>query len=242
MRLKRQVVMLPTNEKASDSLLWLMHNKSQGLMYLHNATGLDGQGYHLYFLSDEKIQGNDWCLYGKKIVKCQSDRAGIIWTQQPNIYKKIIATTDSALFVTKKTGTEFPKEYLEKMPKLSNAFVQKYVSEYNKGNIITEVMVEYEQYDANPRAADWKEQYVKYMLEHKENLQWRLKVDKDGYITTYKLKDSWNREELLQLIDRLYSQGGFDDYLNELLDKNNVIKEVSFSESAAGKKWIEQNL
>ena len=66
MRLKRQVVMLPTNEKASDSLLWLMHNKSQGLMYLHNATGLDGQGYHLYFLSDEKIQGNDWCLEGKK--------------------------------------------------------------------------------------------------------------------------------------------------------------------------------
>ena len=48
--------------------------------------------------------------------------------------------------------------------------------------------------------------------------------------------------EMFPSHDRLFSQGGFDDYLNELLDKNNVIKEVSFSESAAGKKWIEQNL
>ena len=46
--------------------------------------------------------------------------------------EKIIATTDISLV----------KEY--NLPQPSQQFIQKYIEEYNKGNIITDVLVEYE--------------------------------------------------------------------------------------------------
>ena len=92
--------------------------------------------------------------------------------------EKIIATTDISLV----------KEY--NLPQPSQQFIQKYIEEYNKGNIITDVLVEYE-----------------YLLDDRAVLPyWNLKVNtKDNTITIKKLKETYNKEELCQILEKYTS-------------------------------------
>ena len=65
--------------------------------------------------------------------------------------KKIIATTDTSLYreesCTGYTETRSRTFYSKKpLPKPSKQFIEKYIEEYNKGEIITNVLVEYEEW------------------------------------------------------------------------------------------------
>lgn len=172
-----KVVMLSTNEatgictdkrSVSHPSLLLYHKPT----WQDNLAAIDGysQNYHLYFTSNEEIKNGDWVLMPDNTIHkmSPSDMIGYL-DSQSKATKKIIATTDTSL------GLSQP----------SQSFIKAYIEEYNKGNVITDVLVEYIVIDEFTTDGDWE----KY-----RNIQ--LKVDLNNTITIKKVKDSWSIEEL----------------------------------------------
>ena len=113
------------------------------------------------------------------------------------------------------------------MPQPSEQFILKFIEEYNKGNVITDVLVEYENNRTN------NPQYP-YKSNREFDDNWQLKVDKNNTITIKKLKDNWNREEHINNILKYKS-----DLLVELIECKESNRPLSkeFTDN-----WIEQNL
>lgn len=186
------VVTLPTDEKTPISLDpidadMVLGSRNDGVYINH----------HLYILSDEEVKVDDW-FYDNEYPKdynrpfLRNDAAIKIGKH----CKKIIATTDRSLKIITGivgSGTGVP------LPQPSQSFIEKYVEEYNKGNVITEVMVEY-----------W--------AHTEENIQYKINP-KDNTITIRKIKDSWSREEVERIVTLAY----FTDYSKQ--DVNEWIKE-----------------
>lgn len=211
--------MLPTNEKASFKIGDIGLHPVQGLVINKNPN-LDNiikaipksanyTKQHLYILSDEKIEEGDKYLLPNGLIT-----EAVTNYQRPIEYRKVIASTDESLNLSKPSPT----------------FINKYVSEYNKGNIISDIMVEYENRDVNPLSETWREDYIRFGLKHKENIQTLLRVSDDNTITIRKVKDSWDREEVERLCRKAYS-----DAFSDATDFNPLF---SYSEN----KWIEENL
>jgi len=164
---KCKVVMLPTNEKAqvgeitSNTTmpeLFIM-NKKVYKAWNTNYHGniVDGshlRGNHLYILSDEEIKEGDWCMELERY-SIQDDNiedcfpyTSVGEDHEDNM--KIIASTDKSLklyeseTLAKASGFSLKTDDIT-LPQPTDAFIQKYIEEYNKGNIITRVLVEYEE-------------------------------------------------------------------------------------------------
>lgn len=138
-----KVVMLPTNEKALFSMS-LMNILLLGGSHPENN---QYKNQHLYITSDDEIKKDNWCIksYGmpgtKEVVK--------YIPVYGNQCKKIIATTNKSLKLYKSETLARNSGFSLKtddilLPQLSQQFIKKYVEEYNKGNVIEEVLVEYE--------------------------------------------------------------------------------------------------
>jgi hypothetical protein len=120
MFLKRTVVMLPTTQM---SKLYISIN---GALYFQETPVIDmdirGKNQHLYLLSDEEIVNPCWCINKNRdtlyFIKDNFESANKDWD-------RIIASTDM-------------------FPRFPQSFIEKYVEEYNKNNIIKQVLVEYE--------------------------------------------------------------------------------------------------
>ena len=189
------VVMLATNEKSKLYISW-----NEMRFGAEITPTRDYQPYHLYFLSDEEIKEGDWVL--ETLNKVIFQVKGKSNDYKNSTFKKIIATTDREL----RNGGQVCK-----LPQPSQLFLEKYVEEYNKGNQIKKVMVEYEN------------QYY-------DGEQWFYKVkvnSKDNTITIRKVKDSLSREEVEYLLF-----GDWDDVLvtdaELVLVKCNSSKEANF--------------
>lgn len=209
---KVKVVMLPTNEKVTKNCLllcpslgkynnswWLKLNKDDsGIQY----TKLISQ--HLYFLSNEEIKEGDWQVHWS------NDLNNYIISQHKlgkSTGLKVIATTDKSL----------------NLPQPSQSFIEKYISEYNKGNKIEEVMVEYELFDNG-----WDSSVV-------TNRVHKIKVNlKDNTITIKSVKNSWSREEIKQILEMYKSD--IDD--SEIWNSDLLIH-IHYPDI---NKWIEENL
>lgn len=213
---RAKVIMLPTEDRLSKSNLdfkdiCLKDDK----LYLGNSYELyqkrgahknsfGSQNQHIYIISDDEIKEGDYkIIYSTlsgdvlDIKQHQKDE------QTPSNQKKIIATTDTSLSPQvwiKSIG------YLS-LPQPSQQFIEKYIEAYNKGEIITDVLIEY----------DWVSLNFEFF--------WKLKVNpKDNTIIIKKLKDSWNREEIINK-----------------LKKFNCSVEIDMRENEFN-KWIEENL
>ena len=143
------------------------------------------QPQHLYIISDDKIEDGD--------LHITSDHSGFGFRKY-----KIIATTDTSLnYETPFYGMDEDNNF----PQPSQQFIEKYIESYNKGEVITDVLVEYERH-YNPQ--------VYGTAAEKYSIVDRLKINpKDNTITIKKLKDSWNREEVKQFAIKAF-QAGFD--------------------------------
>lgn len=204
MWIKSDVVMLPTKEKAP-IVKRSITNKLK-LSSLNNPQLWECQ--HLYILSDEEIKVGDWfytvnsgLAYCDKLTDTAviSNKKGLF---NPGACKKIIAATDRKLGLEDENGKYIP--YLNLIPQPSKSFIEKFVEEYNKGNIITEVMVEYE------------EAYGYHIDIPANEREYKLKINpKDNTITIRKVKDSWNNEELRSLLVEAYSMGRTDKLIGD---------------------------
>lgn len=167
---KANVVMLPTNEKANiakynNTLYNTIKDKDYSQCYYQ----------HFYITSDEEIKKGDWyydceCKVKAKICRLADDELPMSYD------RKIIASTNPSL----------------NLPQPSPQFIQKYIEEYNKGNIITEVMVEYEVNSKDIIKFGARGEHVKVN-------------SKDNTITIKKIKDSWTREEVVKLIKEYHA-------------------------------------
>ena len=146
-----------------------------------------GSPQHLYIISDDEIKENDYCLNLETNTVFKMHKHGL---PTSNRNKKIIATTDTSIKIFAGKGDICDLYY--NLPQPSQQFIEKYIEEYNNGNIITDIKVEYKRVF---------ETIAKGMIGHPEDdISWwneKLKINpKDNTITIKKLKDSWDREEM----------------------------------------------
>lgn len=228
---KHPIILLPTDEKASYPEIWLMHNKSQGLMHLKTATGLDGIGQHLYILSDDKPLKNDWILDIKNPKKPRQIKTEHFLEDLFETEKKIIATTNTSLNINKEYVKEFPESLHDMIfPQIHTSFIQHYIEQYNIGNVITEVEVEY--FTDIPVISDKEYNMVESgELSYKNTNPYNidiLKLNTDNTINIKPLKNSWTREEQVDVIEK---------YL--LLKEPDIYSKTS---RTSIKEWIKNNL
>ena len=184
-----------------------------------------GSPQHLYIISDDEIKENDYCLNLETNTVFKMHKHGL---PTSNRNKKIVATTDTSLnYIEHDDTVPYPKGVQIRLPQPSQQFITEYIEEYNKGNIIADVLVEYKRVF---------ETVAKGMIGHPEDdISWwneKLKINpNDNTITIKKLKDSWNREEYAADVKRL---------CNLLYFSSN--RDVDFNTKEELDNWIDQNL
>ena len=189
---RAQVIMLPTNNKSHiysnksiKTLGYITGKIESDLEQFPNQT--ETQNQHLYIISDDEIKGEDWVLTTllNKIERVLNNKTSLEYYKQRA--KKIIATTDTSLFTLVDCpvrGSDSNVKYILSQP--SQQFIKKYIESYNKGEVITDVLIEME---IDEEIAGYEHSYLKIN-------------SKDNTITIKKLKDSWNREEVKLLIEK----------------------------------------
>ena len=256
--------MLPI-EKANNALKGyldgsLLFNYQKEYKTIDAEKGFTGY-YHLYILSDDEIKEGDWYYIPRtnSVNQCQNDPTELNLERRFGI-RKVIATTDSSLEIN--SNFDYNQLLPNKnnfrfyLPQPSQAFVKKFVEEYNKGNAIKDVSVEYEiKSNAGLGHNEWVylqhivgKRYIPVKIEAniyqntyelgKEDtfedfeLEYNLKVNpKDNTITIKKVKDSWNGKEVKQMLA---------DFLTYCWNKNYQFNGLAHDEVADN--WFEENL
>jgi len=206
---KCQVVMLPTNDK--ESIIYKCKDDNT-LSFKPVYQEYYKLPQHLYITSNDEIKEGDWYIDDtdavRKSVTCDKD----YWSRRTD-YKKIIATTDKSLGLLDENGKYIVYTHL--IPQPSESFIQKYIESYNKGEIIKDVMVEY-----SYKGQQYNEEDTLNSLHARVN-------PKDNTITIRKIKDSWNREEVVAFAYEAYKYG---------IQQGQTPRPTTFN------KWIEENL
>ena len=230
---KAKVVMLPTNKPSKLGDLATYQGKSLAKVIKEgvNLKNTTVQFWNLYIISDDEIKEGDWC-YDKRpdengdLVDIVYQVKNIEFELRTSTEKKIIATTDTSLYTHQKETVSLPERVFY-LPQPSQQFIQKFVEEYNKGNVITDVLVEYELIS--------NEEYFGNTINPDDDVPYfdeRLKINsKDNNIIIKIAKDSWSREEVIEFGNKVkeYCKDGW---------KEETLHRVFFEWD----KWIEENL
>ena len=229
---KAKVVMLPTNKPSKLGDLATYQGKSLAKVIKEgvNLKNTTVQFWNLYIISDDEIKEGDWC-YDKRpdengdLVDIVYQVKNIEFELRTSTEKKIIATTDTSLYTHQKETVSLPERVFY-LPQPSQQFIQKFVEEYNKGNVITDVLVEYE------NKFDGKEYVDELDAYGYDKIKSILKINhKDNNIIIKIAKDSWSREEVIEFGNKVkeYCKNGW---------KLDSLHRVFFEWD----KWIEENL
>ena len=231
-----KVVILPTNEVKGDfskeriypCLLkhsWMFDKEEKGkLIFTNSNIRTPTQLQNLYIILDKKPDNGDYYIIDGISEVLKNNGLKFI----DDNCKKIIATTDTSLYIHQKETVSLPERVFY-LPQPSQQFIEKYIEEYNKGNIITDVLVEYENVYID--AFDTK------IIQHKKDsnsylkqctfINSTLKINpKDNTITIRKVKENYTKEEVISLCDDAYKVG----YGTAVCEETNQGKEVSFKE------------
>ena len=228
------VVMLPTNEKApqigmiSTTNDGKLQSVDKGLVDMYTFHQQFGDFapvipyQHLYFLSDEEIKEGDWCIMLDSFGNVFSNPQQYNDPKTQHLNKglrKIIATTDDSI-------DGFYRGYAYQLPQPSESFIEAFVESFNKGQQITEVMVECE------TVTDW-DNYTTIPVgnggaTHKEKQQ--LKINpKDNTITIRKVKDNFEKTDVMKFMELLCVRGCFRGTESKI-DRNYNIAKQTFTE------------
>jgi hypothetical protein len=183
-------------------------------LLLNHYTASACPNQHLYFLSNDIILEDDWCLWNnfpRKVTNLdgsigflsQEKTTFLFLEHNDKNVKKIIASTDKTMSL----GEPSPQ------------FIQKYAEEYNKRNVIKEVNIEFYFYVTNE---DWSKNPVQL------SGYYTPKIDKNNFITTTKIKDNWDKKELIDIIksfadqfvantDTAYKQAEIDNWIEDTI-------------------------
>ncbi len=209
----KNVVMLPTNQNKAS--IYQIGNSS---FIDHSQCDDRYNGRNLYIISHDEIKDGDWYINFQKKNKPYLNRSGT--TKFDGLYTdcyKIIATTDNELRLN--TAIRNSNENSEKyghldyiLPQPSKEFISRFIKEYNKGNIITDVLVEYEEYNIPGN--------------NSEN-EYKLKVNsKDNTITIR--KKEINEYDILQILKEELHKYDVRKYIciNGSLEDNDTYSQI----------------
>lgn len=201
------LIMLPTNH-VSDLFIW--YNK---LEFSKSPQKVNCQ--YLCLLSDEEIKEGDWYTNGRNIFQCKDLKD--IDKERYDYLKKIIVTTDTSLEIAKDIKSPYCKnnEIIGyQLPQFPQYFINHFITEYNKGNVIIKVKVE-------------------YIVTHETGYDKPLciKLNSDNTVNIQLIKQSWTREEVL-IFARKY-----EDFMWNMRQKNGS----AFHDSLET-EWITKNL
>lgn len=238
-----QVILLPTNQitklaivydnlkddgkstRLEQSMMQQPHvNKGMGMFI----TGFKKPIYHhIYVISDDEIKEGDhiYSTINKNINTCNN----------PSIakglkYKKIIATTDNSLGIITiaKYGVDDLITYL---PQPSQQFIEKYIEFYNKGKIITDVLVKLKNnYDLDYYTPPGGIECCRKI----DN--WELDITEDNTIIIQQLRDNFSRKEIEELFHKFGSQATTKQISFEHIPSHFV------ADSLEIKKFLKENL
>ena len=192
--------MLPTNKPSKLGDLATYQGKSLAKVIKEgvNLKNTTVQFWNLYIISDDEIKEGDWIITNihNKIEQVLNNQTSLKFYQERA--KKIIATTDSSLW---RPSHKYASDVIL-LPQPSQQFINKYIEEYNKGNMITDVLIEYELIS--------NEEYFGNTVNPDDDVPYfdeRLKINsKDNTITVKKVKDSYSREEVDRMLDEQASR------------------------------------
>lgn len=216
MQFKRaKVVMLPTNEKANfPFFLDKSETRNGGVLFCNEGQNKNNWNWevieqkHLYIISnDESIKmAESYITNGKEVIFANFHNLSQRNIKDNSVWKVIIATTDRKYF---------------KLPQPSQQFIEKFIQECNKGNLITDVMIEYETKITG---------YEVGVVGDIDIFEDVLKINpKDNTITIKKLKDSWSREEHVEGMWQAYKA-------------SNTTFQDEFALRKEFDEWVEKNL
>lgn len=221
---KAQVVLLLTTEETELFNVNKHHKPQQG-------DGVDIINQHLHITNDNEIKEDDWCLVGvyphQKVKQCaeltysQDGKTvnGYLFTDKTkhsaSDCKKVIATTDPKLTQDSRAYISGLMGRPEPLPKPSHQFT---IDFYNKGTQIIDVSVECERIPWN----------LDTNGSLKQEEEFGLKINPDNTITIKESKESWNREEVINLMWEAYKHS------NTIFEEEGLRREFD--------KWIEKNL
>jgi hypothetical protein len=98
---------------------------------------------HLSILSNEEIKDSDWVIRGDGELDQMTPNKMIDYLDSQSLAtKKIIATTDTSLSIKKEQSGE--NIWTQQLPQIPHSFIEQFISEYNKGNVISKVLIEVE--------------------------------------------------------------------------------------------------
>lgn len=223
---KCSCLLLPTNQKAS------IHQHPKGVLYKSIEDFIQDckeyKSYHIYILSDDRIEENDWFIMNSCIIRqCSLHKGDVLDTigglHHESVCKKIIATTDKSIKVNNPDYDIGELAYIP-LPQPSQSFITKFIESYNSDKPITDVMVEYEGYECINGHYMVQESHCCYPhCEEMCNIP-QLKISKDNTISIKRIKDSWNRDEHIEDIKRMinlysttYLDGNIDKWINDNL-------------------------
>ena len=211
---RAKVVMLPTNEAKGDfskeriypcllKYSWMFDKEGKGkLIFTDSNIRTPTQLQHLYIISDDEIK-DDYYIIDNIPELLKNNGLKFI----DGNCKKVIATTDTSLYTHQKETPYLPERVFY-LPQPSQQFIQKYIEEYNKGNVITDVLVEYENIyiDAFNTVIIQHEKDTDSYLKQCKFISSNLKINpKDNTITIKKLKEVYTKEELCQVLEKFTS-------------------------------------
>ncbi len=193
--------------------------KESGLPQLFNKEIVHSKALrpvYLYITTDEEIQEGDWKLIntlGMELSMPVQHKNGIDYFNQ----KKIIATTDllKLYLPTNEFGASQVEEYV---PQPSQAFIEKYC----KVGGMDEVDVEYE-LPAIPYKRGANARNIERIAHHSV-FGWIPKVNSNNEITIYPIKDSWTRDEVLQIIDETTKVAKLTDWETDEEDVETLVR------------------
>lgn len=222
---KRQLVMLPTNDVTP-----IVKDRKGYLYWRYDFHPVGSKYQHLYILSEETIKEGDWMINTKNLIlgvlKATNKDINNIELYQDFSCKKIIATIDESLKLQDEElappceENNWLGEYQEILiPKLSQEFIKYDIEEYNKGNIITEVEVEYEEISKTNEELEYdKPSWNEYIIINSDNtINIKFPIEEKLY----------NRDEVIGYCMNAYNQG---------------LKDYQFGNLSTFDKWIDKNL
>jgi hypothetical protein len=243
---RAQIVILPHNNINTKITLY-KDNSGKPLELSLNTDKLAlHTNQHLYVISDDEMSENDFILtfthaYRYIIDQIKEIHKGTYVSirnellLKESIKGKIISTTDTSLRICSPciqcdgTGETVHSQTYNRqrkcdlcsqlkypntkaLPQPSQQFIEKYIEEYHKGKTITDVLVEYA--SIGPGFHAWYD----------------VKINsKDNTITIKKLKDSWNKEEVIEQMWLAYKAA------NTLFEDESPLR-LEFD------NWIDKNL
>lgn len=195
LKLKCKVIAIEAEKDCYSNLVLNKSSKELSLLAGYIKENPAYKPKHLYFVSDEKVKEGDWFIYRNKLYNEFKESVtpsvttyirkypnNEVHEQFSEVYlsycKKIVATTDISLG----------------LPLIGNAFIAKYIK--FKGDI-DEVMLNVESYTETTYDGGID---ISYPVK-------KVSVRDDNTVIISPVKSSWNRNEVLYLIEQAMKEG-----------------------------------